>query len=165
MQVRLSAATLEDMPALVALSNAASAQLTRDFGPGPWSSEVTERDILFWMRTAIVYVARDSETLIATLSLGTRKPWAIDKAYFSKSHHPLYLTAMAVHPFEQRKGIGRACLTEAVRIAKNWPSDAIRLDAWDAKAGAGEFYRKCGFREVGRATYRNKALIYFELLL
>ena len=99
------------------------------------------------------------------LSLGTRKPWAIDKKFFSDSKHPLYLTAMAVQPFEQRKGIGRACLREASRIAKNWPSDAIRLDAWDAEAGAGAFYEKCGFREVGRATYRNTPLIYFELLL
>jgi hypothetical protein len=46
-----------------------------------------------------------------------------------------------------------------------WPADAIRLDAWDAQAGAGEFYRKCGYREVGRAAYRKTRLIYFELAL
>jgi hypothetical protein len=45
------------------------------------------------------------------------------------------------------------------------PSDAIRLDAYNADADAGEFYRKCGFREVGRALYRNVPLIYFEMLL
>ena len=31
--------------------------------------------------------------------------------------------------------------------------------------GAGDFYRKCGFREVGSATYRSAPLIYFELIL
>jgi ribosomal protein S18 acetylase RimI-like enzyme len=72
---------------------------------------------------------------------------------------------MAVHPDRQRKGIGRSCLDEAVRIARDWPGDAIRLDAYDAETGAGEFYRKCGFREVGRTSYRNTPLIYFELLL
>jgi len=165
MQVRLSAATLADVPRLVALSNAASTQLTAQFGQGPWSSQVTERGILFWMRTSVIYVARDSKALIATLSLGTRKPWAIDKKCFSDSKQPLYLTGMAVHPFEQRKGIGTACVKEAKRIAQSWPSSAIRLDAWDAEAGAGEFYRKCGFREVGRAVYRTTPLVYFEMLL
>jgi hypothetical protein len=28
------------------------------------------------------------------------------------------------------------------------------MEAYDAAAGAGEFYSKCGFREVGRVTYR-----------
>jgi hypothetical protein len=45
-----------------------------------------------------------------------------------------------------------------------WPSDAIRLGAYDADAGAGAFYEKCGFQEVGRATYRTVPLIYFEML-
>ena len=32
-----------------------------------------------------------------------------------------------------------------MRIARQWPGDAIWLNAWDAEAVAGEFYRKCGF--------------------
>jgi GNAT superfamily N-acetyltransferase len=65
----------------------------------------------------------------------------------------------------QRQGIGRLLLTEAVRVARAWPADAIRLDAFDAEAGAGAFYAKCGFREVGRVVYRKAPLIYFEALL
>ena len=42
---------------------------------------------------------------------------------------------------------------------------AIRLDAYDSTAGAGGFYARCGYREVGRVTYRGTALIYFESLL
>ena len=57
------------------------------------------------------------------------------------------------------------CLDAAKKIAIRWPSDAIRLDAYDGGPGAGNFYRKCGFREVGRATYRDVPLIYFELKL
>jgi ribosomal protein S18 acetylase RimI-like enzyme len=72
---------------------------------------------------------------------------------------------MAVHPDRQCKGVGRLCIEQACRIAKEWPGDAIRLDAFDAEAGAGEFYRKCGFREVGRAVYRFAPLIYYEMLL
>jgi hypothetical protein len=46
-----------------------------------------------------------------------------------------------------------------------WPADAVRLDAYQGPAGAGGFYERCGFREVGRAAYRGTPLIYFELLL
>ena len=72
---------------------------------------------------------------------------------------------MAVSPVLQGKGIGRKLIDEAIGHAVAWPANAIRLDAFDAPAGAGEFYRKCGFREVGRTSYRNCPLIYFEMLL
>ena len=39
------------------------------------------------------------------------------------------------------------------------------LDAYDGAAGAGRFYAKCGFLEVGRKTYRGVPLVYFELML
>jgi GNAT superfamily N-acetyltransferase len=99
------------------------------------------------------------------LALSTRKPRAIDKKYFSASRRPLYLTSMAVAPDRQRTGIGKLCIDETRRIAAQWPADAIRLDAFDAEAGAGDFYSKCGFREVGRASYRNVPLVYFEMLI
>jgi ribosomal protein S18 acetylase RimI-like enzyme len=56
-------------------------------------------------------------------------------------------------------------MKEAERIARACGADAIRLDAYDATAGAGGFYAKCGFTEKGRVTYRNAPLIYYELLL
>jgi len=70
---------------------------------------------------------------------------------------------MAVDPSVQNKGVGRTCIAEAVQIGQAWPADSICLDAYDAPAGAGEFYRACGFREVGKAVYRGVPLIYFEL--
>ena len=72
---------------------------------------------------------------------------------------------MAVAPELQRQGIGKRCVAAAMEIARAWPADAIFLDAYDAAAGAGEFYRRCDFREVGRAPYRGAPLIYFESLL
>jgi GNAT superfamily N-acetyltransferase len=164
-RVKLEPATVADAPDLVLLQNTVSEHLAAQYGKGFWSGRVTEKGVLFAMRRATVYMARSRDGLIATLTLSTRKPWAIDKRYFSASKRPLYLTSMAVCPDQQRKGVGRQCIEEARRIAAKWPSDAIRLDAWDAEAGAGEFYRKCGFREVGRATYRDAPLVYFEMLL
>jgi GNAT superfamily N-acetyltransferase len=102
---------------------------------------------------------------VAALTLATKKPWAIDLAYFTSVRKPLYLTDMAVATDMQRKGVGRAILDAARVVTRAFPADAIRLDAYDAPAGAGPFYAKCGFREVGRVTYRGVPLVYFEAVL
>jgi GNAT superfamily N-acetyltransferase len=158
-------ASVNDAAALAELQTAVAAHLTKQHGSGPWSPETSEKGVLFAMRNSQVYVARLGTELVGTLRLATKKPWAIDTSYFSPCRKPLYLLAMAVIPERQRQGIGRKCLKEAERIAKGRPADALRLDAYDANAGAGGFYARCGWKETGRVTYRGAALIYYELLL
>lgn len=165
MPFTLQRATTRDAAALASLHSAVAQHLTIAHGVGPWSAGTTEQGMLLAMRASQVFVARLDGELVGTLRLTEKKPWAIDTEYFFDSKHPLYLMAMAVAPARQRQGIGRMCLEEAKRLAREWPADAIRLDAYDAKAGAGDFYTRCGWKEAGRATYRGAALIYFELLL
>ncbi len=159
------AAIANDAAALAALHTAVASHLTEVYGSGPWSSKTTEKGVLYAMRISQVYVARLGTEIVGTLRLATKKPWAIDASYFSPCNQPLYLLAMAITPARQCQGIGGRCLKEAERIAKNWPADALRLDAFEAKAGAGGFYARCGWAETGRATYRGAPLIYYELLL
>ena len=147
------------------IRGAAAEYLTDVHGRGPWSRIVGERSVLVGMRHSRVLVARIGDSIIATCRMSTRKPWAIDVSRFAAVRKPLYLTDMAVSPAFQCKGAGRALLQVATTEALNWPSDAIRLDAYDAKAGAGEFYRKCGFTDVGRKVYREVPLVYYELIL
>jgi len=163
--IRLELATTADATAIASLRTAVAGHLTSTFGKGPWSSTTSERGVLYHMRISRVFVARGPEGPIASLTLGTRKPWAIDRKYFAACKRPLYLTEMVVAPGMQRRGIGHGCIVEAARIGREWPGDAIWLDAFDAEGGAGEFYRRCGFREVGRAKYRDCPLIYFEMTL
>lgn len=165
MSLRLHPAVPEEAPALAALHAAVAEDLTRRYGKGHWSSAPTEKAVLRGMRTSKVFVARDGSGVIATLHLATKKPWAIDRSYFRECKRPLYLTDMAVAPELQHQGIGRRCIEEVKRIGGEWPADTIRLDAYDADAGAGGFYRKCGFEEVGRVIYRKTPLVYFEMLL
>src|SRR6185503_20170610 len=103
--------------------------------------------------------------IYTVLRLAPKKPWAIDVSYFTKVRRPLYLTGMAVSVAHQGKGLGRLALADARAVAEAWPADAIRLDAYDADAGAGSFYAACGFEERGRVVYRGTPLIYYELLL
>lgn len=168
MNLVFATATASDAAELAALQTAAAEDLTRRFGHGFWSSAQSERGVLANMRMpkfSRFLIARTNRRIAGTLRLATKKPWAIDTAYFTAAERPLYLTGMAVHPDLQRKGVGRLLLKEALAVARAWPADVIRLDAFDAAAGAGGFYAKCGFREVARVTYKNDPLVYFELML
>jgi ribosomal protein S18 acetylase RimI-like enzyme len=156
-------ATPDDAPAVANVRVRAAEDLTERHGAGHWSSLATERSVVSGMRTSKVVVARKAGRVVGTLSLQTRKPWAIDTSYFPPARKPWYLTNMAVDPADQRNGIGRALLDYARDLVVEWGGDAIRLDAYDAEAGAGEFYARCGYTEVGRATYRVVPLRYYEL--
>ena len=161
----LSVAEESDASALADLRAVAARDLTERFGRGHWSGEATERGVVAGMLESKIWLARRGASLVATFRMSTPKPWAIERSYFARSEHPLYLTDMAVRPDLQGKGIGRRCLVKAVGYARDWPADAIRLDAYDAEAGAGTFYEKCGFREVGRVAYRGVPLVYYEQLI
>jgi len=168
MELDFANATNSDAAELAALHGAVAEDLTRRFGEGYWSSAQSERAVLANMRRPKferILIARTDRRIAGTLRLATKKPWAIDTAYFTAAEKPLYLTGMAVHPKLQRKGVGRLLMKEPEALARAWPADAIRLDAFDAEAGAGGFYAKCGLREVARVTYKKDPLVYFELLL
>jgi GNAT superfamily N-acetyltransferase len=163
-QFTFEPATTGDACSLALLHTAVAEHLTKQHGPGPWSSKTSEKGVLSAMRASYVFVARLGVDIVGTLRLTTKKPWAIDSSYFSPCRKPVYLIAMAITPAKQRQGIGSRCMKEAERIAKALPADALRLDAYDAKAGAGGFYANCGFVERGRVSYRGAPLIYFEFL-
>jgi GNAT superfamily N-acetyltransferase len=155
-------ATTGDVAALATLHSLVADHLTELHGPGPWASKTTEKSVLYAMRISRVFVARLGLNIVGTLRLTAKKPWAIDPSYFSPCRRPIYLLAMAITPAKQRQGIGSKCMQEAQRIARAWPADALRLDAYDAKAGAGVFYAKCGLAERGRVSYRGVPLTYYE---
>ena len=165
MKLTFSDARPDDAPAIAALQNAAAGALTARFGEGHWSALTTERAAALSMRHARVRIGRAGKRVLTVLRLATKKPWAIDVAYFTPVKRPLYLTGMAVSVPHQRQGLGRQALEDARAVAAAWPAHAIRLDAYDAEAGAGRFYARCGYVERGRVRYRGNPLLYYELLL
>jgi GNAT superfamily N-acetyltransferase len=154
-----------DAAAVAGLQNAAAGALTVRFGEGHWSSLVTERGAALAQRHARVRLGCAGKRVLTVLRLATKKPWAIDVSYFTPVARPLYLTGLAVAVGQQGQGLGRMALDDACAVARAWPADAIRLDAYDADAGAGPFYAGCGFEERSRVVYRGDPLIYYELLL
>jgi GNAT superfamily N-acetyltransferase len=163
MKLSIKFAVESDAPELTALRNRASRDLADRFGLHP--SCVTEQSVLRGIKTSRVLALCNARGMVGALRLATKKPWAINTAYFESAHLPLYLHDLAVDPAQQDKGFGRRLVEEASAAARAWPSGAIRLDAYDAPYGAGGFYEKCGFHEVGRVTYRMTPLIYYERLI
>ena len=150
---------------VAAVRVAAADQLTKQFGDGHWSAHTNEAAVLRDMKASRVLAIRDRNDIVGTLTLQTRKPWSIDVSYFTPCQRPLYLINMAVRPDRQRQGVGSLLLAEALTMARSFPADAIRLDAYDSAAGAGDFYRKCGYRQVGGMAFRGVPLLYFERML
>ena len=165
LRLRFRDATPDDAAVIAALQNAAAGALTARFGAGHWSSLVTERGAVLSQRHARVRLGRSGTHVVTVMRLALKKPWAIDVSYFTPVKRPLYLTGMAVSVAHQKSGLGRLALADAVAVAREWPAGAIRLDAYDALAGAGDFYLKCGFQERGRVVYRGDPLVYYEMLL
>lgn len=165
MKLSIRQAVEADAGEIAALRVAAANDLTDRFGKGFWSSNATDNGVQSSMKHGRVLIATDAGTIIGTLTLSTRKPWAIDPAYFTRVKTPVYLTSMAVAPTLQSQGVGRAMLVAVDEAVRGWPGQAVRLDAFDAGAGAGAFYAKCGYQEKGRATFRGVPLIYYEKVL
>jgi len=165
MPLKFRDATPADVAAIAGLLNAAAGALTARFGAGHWSGLVSERGAAAAQRHARIRVGREGRRILTVLRLAQKKPWAIDVAYFTPVKRPLYLTGMAVSVAQQGGGLGRLAMEDACAVARAWPADAIRLDAYDAVAGAGAFYAKCGFAERGRVVYKGTPLVYYELLL
>jgi GNAT superfamily N-acetyltransferase len=165
MRLRFRDATERDVAVIAGIHNAAAGALTARFGAGYWSSLSTERGAQLSLRHARVRLGIAGKQIVTVLRLATKKPWAIDVSYFTPVKRPLYLTGISVSVAHQGQGFGRLALDDARDTAHQWPADAIRLDAWDAKAGAGAFYAKNGFRECGRVVYKGDPLMYYELML
>ncbi|MFN7961449.1 MAG: GNAT family N-acetyltransferase [Thermoanaerobaculia bacterium] len=158
-------ATPEHAAALAELHGAAARRVVEVYGPGPWGHGLSERSVARSLGAASVVVAWRGGEVVGTATLTRKKPWAIDLGYFQPVRAALYLVNMAVHPHHQRQGVGRALLDHCAVLAREGSALALRLDAFDGAAGAGAFYARCGFREVGRKVYRGTPLVYFELLL
>ena len=121
---RLVQATADDVPGLVDLHGRVDRDLTERYGEGHWSGEPTERGVRFHLGMSRIFVVRSRGRILATLRLSTRRPWAIDPAYFTPCKRPLYLLDMAVEPGKQGAGLGRRCMALVPTLARAWPADA-----------------------------------------
>ena len=164
MDVTLEVATAEDAAAIAAVRHAAARELTARFGHGFWSgASDTVEGVRCEIASGEIFLARQGGGVAGTLRLSHRNPWLIAPDFFTAATRPAYLTSMAVAPKWQRQGMGRACLDACVGLLPG--CDALRLDSFDAPAGAMGFYEKCGFVPVRRGAYLGARLVWLERML
>lgn len=158
-------ATAGDVADVHGARAAAADDLVARYGHGHWASVNTPQTIRKHILDGLVHVA-ENDGIVGTFTLSRQKIVFYRKGWFAHPDDPsLYLTNMAVHPDHQRAGIGRACMLEIERLAREDGCLSIRFDAYDAEAGAGPFYRKCGFTSVHRGPVGTTKLEYFEKVL
>jgi GNAT superfamily N-acetyltransferase len=167
MRLTFSDARPADAAEIVALRNATAADLTARFGKGHWTLRTSVPAVKSSLGHARIRIGRSGGRIVTVLTLGRRKPWAIDVRYFTPAERPLYLSGMSVAVEHQRHGLGSRALEDGLKVARAWRADAIRLDAYvgRAGAGAGSFYRKNGYRKRGRKRCWGLPLYYYELLV
>lgn len=165
MELRFRLASQTDIPELLRLQLAIDADQAECFGDDRYTTTISEKSIARSLKSSRMVIATRRGQIVGTVRMETKKPWAIDLSYFTPGCKAIYLHNVNVDPTLQRSGIGRQLMERVKHVAKEWPVDAIRLDAYDGPSGAGPFYRKCGFKKMGHAVYRGVPLIYYELVL
>lgn len=144
----------------------AADDLTARFGRGHWSGASSLATLRKHARARQLHVVELEGEIVATFTLSPRKIAFYSKSWFADPDaSALYLTNMAVRPDVQRRGIGRWIMGRIENLARADGCGAVRFDAYDADAGAGEFYRKCGYHCVHRGSIGGTALEYYEKTL
>jgi GNAT superfamily N-acetyltransferase len=159
----LRAARAEDVKQVRAILSAAAADLSARFGEGHWSGVRSTDALQKYLAEGDLYIAEIDAVAVGTLRLTCRKIGFYRSDWFANPKDAAgYLLDMAIDPARQRCGVGRRSLALAEDLARSRGLMAIRLDAYGGPAGAGEFYRKCGYRLAHVGTFNGVALEYFE---
>jgi GNAT superfamily N-acetyltransferase len=164
LKLSISIADVRDARELVALGTAVAHDMTRQFGEGGWSATPGKDDVVGQVSASRVFIARRDAEVIGTVRLARAVPWAIDSSAFTPVAKALYVLGLAVAPDARGQGVGRRLMDAAKAAARSESAGALWLDAYEHVAGAGPFYLKCGFRQVGRTSYKQVPLIYYEWL-
>jgi GNAT superfamily N-acetyltransferase len=164
--VSLRKAGGDDIKLVRAILAAAAADLVTRFGSGHWSTVRSAESLQKRASNGALYIIEADSSAVGTLQLTSRKTGFYREEWFAPRQGTVgYLLDMAVHPDHQQRGIGRRSMELVESLARLAGLRAIRLDAYRGPAGAGEFYKKCGYASVHKGEMREVPLEYFEKTL
>lgn len=152
-----------DADALTALRIAVARDMTDRHGAGPWSVLPSKAVVIRQIRASHALIARSGDEAIGTVRLAWANPAVFDgTSFFSPTRAALYVLGLAVSPGHRGAGIGRKLMDASKQVTRDWPAQALWLDTYVHAAGAGDFYKRCGFREVGSSVLNHLPLRYYE---
>lgn len=143
MPLTIREATATDVPAILAIINHAIIHTTAVYDYEPRS--LATQQAWFDQKQAAgmpVVVAEENGAVIGFGSYGIFRPWA---GYRFSAEHSIYVAEPA-----QKKGVGRAMLTELIGRAKAQGFHTLIAGIDASNAGSQAFHRAFGFVEVGR---------------
>lgn len=164
MNARISVANPDDARAIAALRIAVAQDMTRRFGEGHWSALTSKAAVHRQLRASRVLVAKEKGRVVGTVRLAVAIPSVFDSSAFTAVDTALYVLGLAVAPDFRDQGIGRTLVDSAKDVAHSWPAQALWLDAYRHPAGAGPFYERCGFRELGPSVSGTVPVVFYEWL-
>jgi GNAT superfamily N-acetyltransferase len=175
-KLTIQEATPKDVAEILALRLAVGAFMQERYGDSRWAPPIREGSVRRLFKgprtrksdgeTLIkILVGKSRGEIVALTRMQTKKPWGFDLKYFTPGAKAVYLGDVEVSPKCQGQGFGTQLMATVVDHARGRPVGAVRTSAYDGAAGAGPFYAKRGFREMGRVTYRTIPMIYFVILL
>ena len=153
------ASTEGDARAILQLHEVISERHRRLDGARRWRVPSLPR-VVATIASPVTILAREGETVVGMFRLDPAKGFC-GIAPFTEVPRFVYLSELAIHPSHQRRGLGRACLAEAERWARDHDARAVRLDTNDDAVGARRFYVACHYREV----LHHRETLYFERLI
>jgi GNAT superfamily N-acetyltransferase len=137
-------ATPRDVPAIVALTNAANA----GDGDGSWTHEANlfagkrtdEEEILAKMAAGAVFILRIEGRQV------------VGSFYIEPLRTSSYLGLLAVHPALQKRGVGKQLLAEGERIARDdWGCKSMMITVLaEHRPELAAFYQRRGYARTGR---------------
>jgi protein-tyrosine phosphatase len=145
----LSPGEAGDAQAVVRLRDAA-AQWQQSRGITQWTpGEVTADQFADRARAGELFVVRDGPEIIAAVLL----QWDDEIAWGARPPEAGYLHGLVIDRRQAGTGLGRAVIAAAeTRIAARGRHIA-RLDCVESNSALRAYYRRAGYREVGRKTF------------
>ncbi len=140
----LRAATLNDVPALVAL-------VTRCYrGDASRAGWTTEADLLDGNRIDPELLAADIARPYSRVLVVERGPQLLACAHVCRHQGAGYFGMFAVAPELQRAGLGSRILAECERIAaEEWRLPALRMTVIEQRSELIAYYQRRGYRRTG----------------
>lgn len=148
------------------LSVAAASDLVDKYGQGRWRVAAARKTLKRNQQSDSLFVIVKDAVIVGTFCFTTKKAGFYRRGWFAFPDDPAgYLLNMAIAPQHQRQGIGREVMNHIDQLARSMKLLAVRFDAYEANAGAGGFYRKCGYQLVHVGKVGDVGLEYYEKVL
>lgn len=134
----ITAANVDDIPALIAVDKAASAlfEPTELLEPEALEDHVPAEILETEIPLTNVFVARNQHG------------WAVGFVLIRMRGTGLYLDQVSVHPDHGQKGIGRALVIRVLTEAEHRKLPHVSLSTFRDVAWNGPFYASLGFKEI-----------------